>query len=138
VRKPAQQVEDTHGESEPVDVRGRTPHSSEQRRSLRLGERRQVTVQDIPERVSEPRKRELRFGCRRPAAEDLPTATPCLSVGGCEQRRLPDPCLALDEESAGPLYARFKELPDRVQLGVPADDRFRSTSDRHGLGLRML
>src|SRR5262249_54634715 len=126
-----------HREGEPVDVRAGTPDRSEQRRSLRLGERRQVTVQNLPECVSERRKRELRFDCRRPAAEDAPAATPCLLVGGCKQRRLPDPGLALEEESAGPLQVRFENLPDRVQLGVAADDRFRSRCDRHSLHLRM-
>jgi hypothetical protein len=113
------------------------PARREQRRTLRRGERRQVTVQDLPEYVSKRRKRELRLGRCRPAAEDLPAATPCLLVGGPKQRCLSDAGLALQEESAGPLQARFEELPDRFQLGAPADDHLRRRTDRHGLDLRI-
>jgi len=127
-RKPAEKVENTHREGEPVDLRAGTPDRSQQGRPLRLGEPRQVTVRDFPQCVGQRRKRELRLGCCRPAREDLPAAAPCLLVGGRKQRRLSDAGLALQEESAGPLQARFEELPDRFQLG--AGRRPRPTQDR--------
>jgi hypothetical protein len=132
-RKPVEKVEDAHREGEPVDVRVGTPDRSEQGCSLRLGERRQVTVQDLSESVSERRERELRLGCGRPAREDVPAATPRLFLCGRKQCRLSNAGLALQEESAGPLQARPEELPDRVQLGAPADDSFQCRCDRHGL-----
>ena len=56
---------------------------------------------------------------------------------GCEQRRLSNADLALQEESTGPLQTGVEELLDRVQLGTPADDCFRRRCNRHGPNLRM-
>jgi hypothetical protein len=123
-RKAAEKTEDAHREGKAVDLGAGAPDRSEERRSLRLGERRQASAHDLPECVSERRKRELRLRFGRPTAEDVPAATPCLLAGCCEQRRLSDAGLALQEESARLLRERFEELSDVFEFGVPSDDRF--------------
>jgi hypothetical protein len=132
-----EKVENAHREGESIDVRAGTSDRPEQRNALRFGERRQVIVQHFAECVSKPRERELRLGRGRPAAEDPPAVMQCLFVGGGEQCRLADAGLALQEESARTLRTRLEELADRVEFGVPADDRLRCRCDRHCLDLHI-
>ena len=73
-----------------------------------------------PQQVGERSEREGRLGARRTARENGKTAIPRLRHRGLEQRRLPDPRLAVQHER--PREVAVDESRDSGELLIPTDD----------------
>ena len=90
------------------------------RPALRRRQRRQPLRQHGPQQVGKRSEREGRLGARRTARENGKTAITRLRHRGLEQRRLPDPRLAVQHER--PREVAVDESRDSGELLIPTDD----------------
>ena len=119
----ADQLQRGERDAEEVWRRGAAhPEGGLHRFAVRGGQRVEV-VEDRQQQLVQARERQVRLGLHAGGAEHPHAAAGRAARRLPEQRRLPDPRLAADEQRAAPLPHPVEQARDRVQLAVAAEDQ---------------